>query len=584
VRRLRWPGVTRAAVAFGGLAALPLVVGEHWILSLAIFTLMYAALGSAWNLLGGYAGYISLGHVAFFGIGAYALGIALGHVASPGVWLPFLLLPVIGVGTAAVTLPIAWVALRTRATTFAIVTLTLLFVVQTLAFNLPGLTGGSQGLAMPVPPFPLGSFERPFYLAMLALLALAMLVSWYVLGSRVGLELLAVREDEERARGLGVRTTTVKLAAFAASVAITAMCGGVWAYYIAFIYPQFAIDPLISIGTVLMVFLGGRGTLWGPPLGAAVLIPAQQYLAYRFGQNDLYLVGYAAVFLLVVLFLPRGILPSVAERARRWRAPPGEVSQESTTTRPRPGRWSELATLLEVDGVTKCFGGVVALERCSFTVAEGTITALIGPNGSGKTTVFNLVTGYQGADAGAFAFRGEPVPHPDPARLCRQGLARTFQQARVFPRLSVLDNLVLGLQRSRKGLLRRRLGDAEQARAGELLAEFGLTGAAGQSAGELSYGQRKLLELATVLMGRPRLVLLDEPTAGINPAMIPVIERHVRAHHARGVTFLIVEHDMGVVMRLCDPVIVLERGSVIATGPPAAVQADPRVLDAYLGA
>jgi ABC-type branched-subunit amino acid transport system ATPase component/ABC-type branched-subunit amino acid transport system permease subunit len=584
VRRLRWPGVTRAAVAFGGLAALPLVIGEHWILSLAIFTLMYAALGSAWNLLGGYAGYISLGHVAFFGIGAYALGIALGHVASPGVWLPFLLLPVIGVGTAAVTLPIAWVALRTRATTFAIVTLTLLFVVQTLAFNLPGLTGGSQGLAMPVPPFPLGSFERPFYLAMLALLALAMLVSWYVLGSRVGLELLAVREDEERARGLGVRTTTVKLAAFAASVAITAMCGGVWAYYIAFIYPQFAIDPLISIGTVLMVFLGGRGTLWGPPLGAAVLIPAQQYLAYRFGQNDLYLVGYAAVFLLVVLFLPRGILPSVAERARRWRAPPGEVSQESTTTRPRPGRWSELATLLEVDGVTKCFGGVVALERCSFTVAEGTITALIGPNGSGKTTVFNLVTGYQGADAGAFAFRGEPVPHPDPARLCRQGLARTFQQARVFPRLSVLDNLVLGLQRSRKGLLRRRLGDAEQARAGELLAEFGLTGAAGQSAGELSYGQRKLLELATVLMGRPRLVLLDEPTAGINPAMIPVIERHVRAHHARGVTFLIVEHDMGVVMRLCDPVIVLERGSVIATGPPAAVQADPRVLDAYLGA
>jgi branched-chain amino acid transport system permease protein len=335
VSRLRRPGVIRAAVAFGGLVALPFVVGEHWILSLAIFTLMYAALGSAWNLLGGYAGYISLGHVAFFGIGAYALGIVLSHIASPGAWTPFLLLPVIGVGTATVSLPIAWVALRTRATTFAIVTLTLVFVVQTLAFNLTGLTGGSQGLAMPVPPFPLGTFERPFYLAMLALLALAMLVSWYVLGSRVGLELLAVREDEDRARGLGVRTTTVKLAAFAASVAITSMCGGVWAYYIAFIYPQFAVDPLISIGTVLMVFLGGRGTLWGPPLGAAVLIPAQQYLAYRFGQNDFYLVGYAAVFLLIVLFLPRGVLPSVAERVRR-RTPPGPVSEESTTTRPRP--------------------------------------------------------------------------------------------------------------------------------------------------------------------------------------------------------------------------------------------------------
>jgi neutral amino acid transport system ATP-binding protein len=227
---------------------------------------------------------------------------------------------------------------------------------------------------------------------------------------------------------------------------------------------------------------------------------------------------------------------------------------------------------------------VVAVDRCSFAVTEGTVTALIGPNGSGKTTVFNLVTGYQSADAGTFAFSGEPVSHPDPARLCRRGLARTFQQARVFPRLSVLDNLALGFQRSRTGLLGRRLGRGERAAAGELLADFGLTGAAGRRAGELSYGQRKLLELATVLMGRPRLVLLDEPTAGINPAMLPAIERHVRAHHQRGVTFLVVEHDMGFVMRLCDPVIVLERGSVITSGPPAAVQADPRVLDAYLGA
>jgi neutral amino acid transport system ATP-binding protein len=227
---------------------------------------------------------------------------------------------------------------------------------------------------------------------------------------------------------------------------------------------------------------------------------------------------------------------------------------------------------------------VVAVDHCSFTVAEGTITALIGPNGSGKTTVFNLITGYQRTEAGMLAFGGEPMPHPQPVRLCRRGLARTFQQARVFPRLSVLDNLVLGIPRSRTALLRRRIGDADRARAAELLADFGLTSTGDQSAAELSYGQRKLLELATVLMGGPRLVLLDEPTAGINPAMIPVIERHVRAQHARGVTFLIVEHDMGVVMRLCDPVIVLERGTVITSGPPAAVQADPRVLDAYLGA
>src|SRR6266542_1229101 len=191
-----------------------------------------------------------------------------------------------------------------------------------------------------------------------------------------------------------------------------------------------------------------------------------------------------------------------AGSCRRWLSGRGgggpHLARPARSPRPPglgPGRWSELAALLEVDGVTKRFGGVVAVDHCSFTV-----------------------------------------------------------------------------------------GEADQARADELLAEFGLTSAADQSAAELSYGQRKLLELATVLMGRPRLVLLDEPTAGINPAMVPVIERHVRAHHARGVTFLIVEHDMGVVMRLCDPVVVLERGSVITTGPPAAVQADPRVLDAYLGA
>jgi len=246
---------------------------------------------------------------------------------------------------------------------------------------------------------------------------------------------------------------------------------------------------------------------------------------------------------------------------------------------------AEVATdgLLQVEGLTKRFGGVTAVDGCSFAVDEGAVTALIGPNGSGKTTLFNLVTGYLPADQGDVTFLGERVARPHPARLCRQGLARTFQQTRVFPHLSVLDNLVVGIQQPWSGLLRRRRGAADQERAEALVADFGLTAVAGQLAAELSYGQRKLVELATVLIGEPRLVLLDEPTAGISPALIPTIERHIRERNAAGVSFLVVEHDMGVVMRLCDPVIVLDRGSVIASGPPPAIQADPRVLDAYLG-
>ena len=183
-------------------------------------------------------------------------------------------LPAIGAGVGRRD-PIGWLALRTRAATFAIVTLTLVFVCQQLAFNLHTLTGGKpSGTSMPLPPFALSHFELPFYLAMLAVFAAAMLVCWWVRASNLGLSLFAIRDDEDRARGLGVHTTSVKVAAFAASAGLAAMAGAVWAYYIGFIYPQFAFDPLITIGMVLMAYLGGKGTLWGPALGAFILVPA----------------------------------------------------------------------------------------------------------------------------------------------------------------------------------------------------------------------------------------------------------------------------------------------------------------------
>jgi ABC-type branched-subunit amino acid transport system ATPase component len=239
--------------------------------------------------------------------------------------------------------------------------------------------------------------------------------------------------------------------------------------------------------------------------------------------------------------------------------------------------------VLEVRELTKRFGGVTAVDDCSFTVAEGTITALIGPNGSGKTTVFNLITGYLAADSGSVWFDGRHVARPHPARLYRKGLCRTFQQARIFAELSVLENLVVAAACRRRDLFGARVSTVDRRRAGELLAEFGLTGVSELPAGKLSYGQRKLLEFAAVLMSRPKLVLLDEPSAGVNPVMIETMERHIRSRNREGTTFLIVEHDMHLVMRLCERVIVLDRGAPIMAGAPLQVQRDPLVLDAYLG-
>jgi ABC-type branched-subunit amino acid transport system ATPase component len=240
--------------------------------------------------------------------------------------------------------------------------------------------------------------------------------------------------------------------------------------------------------------------------------------------------------------------------------------------------------LLEVEDIGKRFGGVVAVDRCSFGVPEGAVMGLIGPNGSGKTTLFNLITGFARPDSGSMTYDSRRIGGLRPDQVSRLGIGRTFQLARIFPRLTVFQNLLVAVRRpSLRRLISNARSSHDTKRADELLEFLGLARLAHQPAGRLSFGQQKLLELGAAIMARPRLVLLDEPAGGVNPVVLEAIAAHIRELNAAGTTFLIVEHNMGFVTELCDSVVVLDHGSRIAQGTPAEVSSNPLVLDAYLG-
>ncbi|HEX6452006.1 MAG TPA: ABC transporter ATP-binding protein [Trebonia sp.] len=234
-----------------------------------------------------------------------------------------------------------------------------------------------------------------------------------------------------------------------------------------------------------------------------------------------------------------------------------------------------MTALLRTDGIRKAYGGVQALDGATIEVTEGTVAGLIGPNGSGKTTLFNVITGYERADAGEVLFRGKPITNWGPGKVFAAGIGRTFQLTRIFGRLTVLENMLVAAQHKRGNHRRRAL---------ELLEFVGIERHAGLLAGSLSYGQRKLLELAYVLVADPAVVLLDEPAGGVNPTLVNHIADRIRQLNAEGKTFLIVEHNMEFVMGLCSAITVLESGAVAASGPPDIIRTDKRVLDAYLGA
>jgi ABC-type branched-subunit amino acid transport system permease subunit len=300
-------------------------------IGIIFFALIFAASATSWNIFAGYTGYIALGHAVYYGVGAYALAIICQNNNIPGGWQPLYLVPLCGLIAGVVAVPLGAIALRTRRHTFVVVTIATFFVMQLLAYNLRGLTHGTAGIDMPLPFqwFPpqlglpqSGFFNLVFYYAALALTLVALAVSWFVRHSKYGLGLLAIRDDEDRARSLGVNTEAFKLSAFVLSAIFVGMAGAIATYYVGSVQPTFAFDALFDVEVALMVFMGGIGTLSGPILGALVIIYAKQYLAADVTQlnGGLYLILFGALFLAVILLLPQGVIPTLRSLWQRWQA------------------------------------------------------------------------------------------------------------------------------------------------------------------------------------------------------------------------------------------------------------------------
>jgi branched-chain amino acid transport system permease protein len=299
--------------------------------TVAVFTLLYATATTAWNIFSGYTGYIALGHAAYFGIGAYAMAIMCQDWHVPAGYPPFLLLPLTGIIAALFAIPLGWISLRTRKHTFVVITIAMFFIMQLMAFNLRSITNGSTGLSLPIPSEWGGYFFNvPFYYTTLLMLLLALGLSWWIRNSKFGLGLLAIRDDEDRALGLGVRTSSSKLIVFVISAFFVGMVGALHAYFVGSIFPAFAFDPLIDVALALMTFLGGLGTLSGPILGALILEPAQKIFSLQFSRNGYSQIFFGILFLAIILLLPEGIVPTLSRLRRKWSIGRGATAAATT--------------------------------------------------------------------------------------------------------------------------------------------------------------------------------------------------------------------------------------------------------------
>ncbi len=599
--KLGVPLLIIAIVAIVWMAAGMTVTNSYYQLMLTLVPI-WAVVGLSWNLLSGYTGLVSFGHAAFFGLGAYTVTIALvDYDITPWLGIPLGM----AVGTLA-GIVIGYPTFRLRGHYFALSMLAypmaLLYVFEWLGYQEVPLPMKREAPAL----YMQFSDYRVYIVLAVGLLAVSLLISLAIERSRFGMSLVAIKQNEPAAEAAGIDTLAWKMRAIMLSGAIAAAAGGLYAVVLLVVTPESVFGMLTSAQALIVALFGGVGTMWGAPIGAAILVPLSETLQAQLGDviPGIQGVVYGIAIILVVLLAPEGIFWRVRDHFHAGRAASAAtakvmaglspaihvlparkdvdagVAQTSSRSLRKPdcvAAHAGGAPILTVNGISKSFGGLRAVSEASFAVAEGEILGIIGPNGAGKTTLFNILNGFLQPDDGSVAFAGHELTGLKPNRICRLGVGRTFQVVRAFPRMSVLNNVVVGAYATT-----RSDADAFTA-ASKALAQVGLIGRSGVSAAELTNKELRLMELARALAGLPRLLLMDEPLAGLAAQEVESLLTIIRSLTAQGTTVVIIEHTMRAMVRLAQRFIVLDHGRVLASGEPARIVQDASVIEAYLG-
>jgi branched-chain amino acid transport system permease protein len=579
VSRARGWVAIAAVVALGLVLSLALTERYHHRILTLVF--LWAAMGLAWNIISGYAGQISFGHQAFFGIGAYVT-VLLAAQLKLTPWLGM----VAGAGAAVLAaLVIGTPTFRLGGIYFGLATLAYPLIFRIVMDYL-----GYQEVAIPMVrdrPALFMQFTEPrsFDLLALALLAATLVLARVIEGSRLGYSLRAVKENEQAAEAMGVDAFRCKMAAYALSAAPAAVAGAIYAHAILFVVtPEAVFGVLVIVQTLVVCLVGGVGTLWGPLIGAAIMIPVSEILDTTVGDRlpGIQGVVYGAALMAIMMFAPEGLFwrlrrrPAPAPAAAGPSLSPTALPDVETPT-PADASGGSAPVVLDVRGVSRAFLGLQALSDVSFDAREGEILGIIGPNGAGKTTLFNVLNGFLLPERGEVRWLGAPITGLRPHVVCRRGIGRTFQVVRFFPRLTVGENVMVG------AFAHVAAPDAARARAQAALERVGLAERAGSLPAGLTTLELRLMELARCLATAPRLVLLDEPLAGLSTDGVEILSAMIRRVRASGVTVVIIEHTIQALVRIADRLVVLDQGRRLAEGRPGDVTRNPAVIEAYLG-